>query len=84
MTLPAQLNVTGRAPLTASSSGIRLPTVKVAQRYGVVSRTIERWAENPRLNFPPSLVVNGRKYWTIEALEAWERDRAAAEPEEAE
>jgi hypothetical protein len=74
MTL-AQLNATGRAPLMAP--GIRLPTTRVAKRYDVVPRTVERWAENPALNFPKPLIVNGRKYWLLEELEAWERNRAA-------
>ncbi len=71
------LNVIGRAPRTPLSPSIRLPTVKVAARYDVVPRTIERWQANPALNFPKPLIVNGRKYWALEALESWERDHAA-------
>jgi hypothetical protein len=81
MTLPTALNVTGRAPFMTSGS-VRLPTVKVAARYGVVPRTIERWQENPALNFPKPLVVNGRKYWAVEVLERWERDQSAEEEAE--
>jgi hypothetical protein len=64
-------------------SGIRLPTVKVARRYDVCQRTIMRWEVDNRLNFPRPLVINKRKYWALEELEAWERARAAGTEEEA-
>jgi hypothetical protein len=59
-------------------TGLKLPTVKVAQRYGVTTRSIERWEEDQELRFPRPLVINRRKYWALVDLETWERRRAAA------
>ena len=60
-------------PRITSSTDVRLRTVQVARRFNVVSRTIERWEQDPELNFPKPLVVNGRKYWRREEVEHWER-----------
>jgi hypothetical protein len=62
----------------AIPADVHLPTSKVAERYGVVTRTIERWADNPDLNFPEPMRAHKRKYWRLAELEAWERSRAAA------
>jgi hypothetical protein len=61
---------------TPTATGVKIGTSKVADRYGVVPRTIERWEENPDLKFPAPLRINKRKYWDLEKLEAWERLRA--------
>jgi hypothetical protein len=51
-----------------------LPTPRVAERYDVSTRTVERWGGKEELNFPaPDLVVHTRKYWRLRTLEAWER-----------
>ena len=60
------------------STDARLPTVRVADRYGVVPRTIARWKDDPRVDFPkPALTLHGRDYWSLHDLEGWERARAA-------
>ena len=56
---------------------VRLTTARIAQRYDVVTRTVERWERDQRLGFPQPLKINGRKYWSLDAIEAWERQRAA-------
>ena len=66
-----------------SSTGARLPTVQVAKRYGVCSRTIERWEQDAALEFPVPLMVNRRKYWSIAELESWERRCARGKAEAA-
>jgi hypothetical protein len=53
----------------------RLPTVAVARRYDVVPRTIDRWAEDPELDFPPPEVINRRRYWDEDALDGWDQAR---------
>jgi hypothetical protein len=40
--------------------------------------TLWRWERDQRLRFPKPLVINGRRYWKLRELEAWERDRMAA------
>ena len=55
-----------------------LTTVKVAERYGVATRTVERWAAGiddtgRRATLPSPLHWRNRKFWAEEALVAWER-----------
>jgi hypothetical protein len=50
---------------------------KTAERYDVCPRTIDRWEDNPALNFPPCKVINGYKYDSTEALDAWDAECAA-------
>ncbi len=62
---------------TETSSDDRLPAAAVLRRYRIVDRTLKRWLDNPSLNFPRPLVVNGRRYFKLGELEQWERSRAA-------
>jgi hypothetical protein len=68
------MNPKGTPPV---SSGL-LPDSQVAQRYKVDPRTIARWDARPELDFPKPLRINSRKYRSLEALEIWERKRAAS------
>jgi hypothetical protein len=59
--------------------GCHLSTSRVAQRYDVTTRTVERWEDDERLDFPePDLRINQRKYWKLKTLQRWERQRAIA------
>jgi len=53
-----------------------LPGPQTARRYGVSDRTIARWEQDPDLCFPQPMIVNGRKFHPLDALEAWEKTRA--------
>jgi hypothetical protein len=53
-----------------------IPNRKVRERYGVTSRTIKRWEEDPNLNFPKPTIINNRKYQYESVLTEWERSRA--------
>lgn len=55
-----------------------LPAREVWRRYGVVSKTIDRWERDPRLSFPKAIVVNKRRYWRTADLVDWERSRVRA------
>src|SRR6516165_8959538 len=55
----------------------RLPTGAVAARYGVTTRSVDRWWKDPDLNFPQPIIINERKYWAVTDLETWERGRVA-------
>jgi hypothetical protein len=54
-----------------------LPDPLVAKRYSVNPRTLRRWDEDASLDFPPVILINGRRYRELAALEAWERRTAA-------
>lgn len=56
-----------------------LPSREVCDRYGIVSRTLDRWLKDEAVGFPaPADVIRGRRYWSEAALLAWERTRATA------
>lgn len=60
-----------------ASSDRRLPTKLVAKRYGVCTRTIERWEADAKLAFPKPAIINKRKYWSLRTLRHYDRKRAA-------
>lgn len=50
----------------------------IDRRYGRCGRTISRWLNDPRVAFPkPAMLVNGRRYWSLQSIETWEREQAA-------
>ncbi len=59
------------------SNGSLTPAREVWKRYSITSRTLSRWLERTELHFPKPLVVNGRRYWWLSELEAWERSRVS-------
>jgi hypothetical protein len=48
-----------------------MPDPKVARFFGVCMKTIERWSDDPKLNFPPRITINNRSYRSTEALDAF-------------
>jgi hypothetical protein len=54
------------------------PDPKVARRFGVCQKTVQRWSEDPDLDFPSALEINNRKYRNIKQLEAWSAARVKA------
>ena len=54
-----------------------LPGREVRDRYHVSDMTIWRWLRDDELKFPKPTVINRRRYWLLEQLEAWERARAS-------
>jgi hypothetical protein len=48
----------------------------VADRYGIVPKTVDRWVANPRLGFPAPFFVNKVPFWPEDELIAFERSRA--------
>jgi predicted DNA-binding transcriptional regulator AlpA len=62
---------------TVLASGNLLPDRQVADRYGISTRTLYRWDEQPKLSFPKPIRINRRKFRRIRQLEQWERQRAA-------
>jgi hypothetical protein len=50
-----------------------LPGRQVRDRYKVSDMTLWRWLRDAELKFPKPTIINGRRYWRVEELEAWER-----------
>jgi hypothetical protein len=57
--------------------GRKLPQKQTADRFGVTIKTLDRWRNDPKLAFPQPMRINERLYDDEEALEQWERWRAA-------
>jgi hypothetical protein len=55
-----------------------LTRLQQAKRWNVSKRSVERWGEDPKLNLPPEIEINGRRYRRLGELEAWERGRVVA------
>jgi predicted DNA-binding transcriptional regulator AlpA len=54
----------------------------VRARYGNKSAmTIWRWENDENLGFPKAITINGRRYYDLEELEAWERARSISTPD---
>jgi predicted DNA-binding transcriptional regulator AlpA len=50
-----------------------LSAVKVSRLLSVSAMTIWRWERNEKLAFPKPVVINTRKYWNRNDLDAWMR-----------
>jgi hypothetical protein len=50
----------------------------VAAYFGVHPKSIARWDRNPKLGFPPSIRINGRKFRKWADIRDFERRAAAA------
>jgi hypothetical protein len=55
-----------------SSSRSLLSEREAAARYGKTTRTLVRWDETAGLNFPPVILIRGRRYRDRAALDAWD------------
>jgi hypothetical protein len=55
--------------------GPYLTRKKVAERYAKSVRTVERWEQDPRLQFPRPIEVNGHYLHSEPQLIRWERSR---------
>jgi hypothetical protein len=60
-----------------SDDTIFLTRRQQARRYGVSTRTIDRWSDDDNLGLPGEIDIVGRKYRKLADLEKWERARAA-------
>ena len=67
--------------ISALDEGQLLPTRLVLKRYGVTSRTLDRWLDSEPLGFPRPLVINRFRYFRESDLIAWERQRASSKSE---
>ncbi len=53
------------------------PARQVRERYSVSDMTLWRWLRDEGLRFPQPIIINSRRYFDEEELEAWERSRAS-------
>jgi hypothetical protein len=55
-----------------------MPTPQMqAMLGGVCDMTIWRWRNNPKMNFPKPIVINGRNYWQVGKFRRFIAERAA-------
>jgi hypothetical protein len=68
--------VSGRSRLTRPAK--KLPARRVCERYDICDRTLDRWLADPRLSFPKPIVINKRRYFDADELDAFDASRASA------
>jgi DNA-binding transcriptional MerR regulator len=61
----------------SNPQGQKLPTRALCERYGVSSKTIDRWLETGVI--PQPLRINRYRYWDLDELEASERKLKSAQ-----
>jgi predicted DNA-binding transcriptional regulator AlpA len=52
-----------------------LSGTQVAAFFNVTVMTIWRWERDPKLDFPQPNLINDRKYWSRDSIDAWMRQR---------
>ncbi len=67
--------------MDTQQNDIRIPIGDVAKRYKRHVRTIERWIDDPELNFPRPIRIRRRRYIRAGELLAWEQRFGNAAPE---
>src|SRR5436190_2085924 len=80
-TKKARRNAVGVSPDTGEAGDDRfLNALQVRARYGKISEmTLWRWVNERGIGFPqPTKLANGRNFWRLSQLRAWERSREAA------
>lgn len=53
-----------------------LPARLVAARYAMTIRSLDRWADDDRLDFPAPVYLGRMRFWRVADLEAWEAAQA--------
>jgi hypothetical protein len=56
--------------------GRKLRKRATADRYGVTTKTVDRWAADPKLGFPQPIYIGATPLWDEDQLIAFERSRA--------
>jgi predicted DNA-binding transcriptional regulator AlpA len=49
-----------------------VPARKIRERYGVSDMSLWRWLQSEKLRFPKPIRINGRRYWRVADIRAWE------------
>ena len=60
------------------TADVKLSARRVSERFGISPRTLDRWLHRPDLKFPRPLVIAGRRYFSRNEIQVWERVRAVA------
>jgi predicted DNA-binding transcriptional regulator AlpA len=61
-----------------------LTAAQVKARFGNISdMSLWRWSRNPALGFPVPVIINGRKFYREDEIQAWKKSRPRKQPEAA-
>ena len=64
-----------RTPTSFGTQERLLPARQIWEHFGICSRTLSRWLAQGDLGFPRPIFVNGRRYWRLAEIEAWDHAR---------
>ena len=59
-------------------SSERMQIGAVAKKFGISTRTVDRWLKNDDLKFPRPIRINDRRYWASGDLDRWAAQRESA------
>jgi hypothetical protein len=46
---------------------------KVKRRYGKSDTTLQRWLDDPTLQFPKPILIRGKRFWQVDELDAFDK-----------
>jgi predicted DNA-binding transcriptional regulator AlpA len=52
---------------------------QVMERYSISEMTLYRWTANDEFDFPKPLKIKRRRFYDVEALDAWDRQQTTGE-----
>lgn len=56
------------------SDGRHLDSAEVMERFSICKTTLYNWMKSKTLGFPKPTRINGRNYFPVASIEAWERE----------
>jgi hypothetical protein len=62
---------------STSDARVWISAPSIAARFDVSDKTITRWERDPRLGFPRATLINKRRFFRLDEVEAWERSQAS-------
>jgi hypothetical protein len=64
------------ADASVTERGPYLRKNRVADRYDVTPRTLDRWTRDPELQFPQPFIVSGHVFYSLPELQRWDSECA--------
>jgi hypothetical protein len=65
---------------TQAATGDLVPATVLAREFAITRRTLARWREDPRLNFPQPIIINERWFFRRADIAAWQTLQANKAP----
>jgi predicted DNA-binding transcriptional regulator AlpA len=75
---PEPFEIRRKAPQEDIDDDILLTSRQTRARFGgITSMSLWRWRHNPKVMFPPPVMITNRNYWRVGDLRRWQAEREA-------